>query len=431
MSLVVSLLRGAYQLAGLFFALLAIPLAFDVGGEQCGVAFSFLLAVIYVCTCTWRWLFRRTKIYVFTSFLYYCQVLAVPPLLLVHLSFCPQEPKWIARAVLPWQLILTYATGLFTLLEGFCTLVVIQACGRSIAPKPSEPAFFLVLSLASIVLSIDFYLLMRVYLLPGVLGVATATLIGVALTLAVGAGVHGIISRRGGVVEATLLLSYVVYQIYLALTDFHSARSENSIVWSAFSSDVSTELPLAITQSCAGFAQAVASLTPAGIKALCAFCYSAIATVSPSVLVSLFVRLASYLFALRLVPFVKHQTPRVRRGRSRLIAAIYAYSPVLILAVYTHLLLQHVNHIVYPSPNGPAVLPLDFTMIWANSRQAWQFWAWANVFSVLVFYAVELAIGPKQPRILIENEDVSDEEIEIQDISMRNEEAIVDDFSKD
>lgn len=421
MTLLVSLLRAGYQLAGLFFALLAIPLAFDVGGEQCGVAFSFVLSVFYLVLCTNRWLFRRTKLYPFTSLLYYFQVGIIPSLLLVHLSYCPRLPWWLARAMLPWEQLLAYATGLFTLLEGFCALVVVQACGRLLAPRLSEPLFFLVLAAASVVLSADFYLLMRVYLLPDVVGVTTATLIGAALTLGVTVGVYGIWSRRGGVVESTLLMSYIVYQIYLALTDFQSARALSvPNLWATLAPGEDewpprlavAQLPPAITEGVAGFMRTAAALTPQGIKAMWAFSCATLSAVSPSVLVSLLVRLASYLVALRLVPFVRHQTPNARQARSRIVAAVYAYSPVLIIAVYTHLLLQHFGQIVHGSPDVPQVMPFDATKIWRNSRQAWQFWSWANVFSVLFFYGIELAIGPPPAPLEVDDDD-DDEAIEI------------------
>ena len=441
MSVYVSLLRATYQIAGLFFILLAIPLAFDVGGESCGLSFTFLLSVFYFVLCTNRWLFRRTKLYPFTSILYYFQFIIIPSLLLVHLSQC-QNDSWVQRAMIPWTTTLKYATGLFSLLEGFCTLMVIQSFGRACSKRmqKSDPMFFSIIVLASVVLTLDFYLLMRIYLLPDIVGVTTATLIGSALTISVGIGVFGIWSCKGNVVESTLLFSYVVYEIYLTLTDFQTSSSPSPLekvepsLWdSLFASSSNVEpdfswpphllkdaqLPTVIIESYTEFMTTVAELTPTGIKTLIDFFQAAMFAITPSVCVSLIIRVTSYFFALRLVPYINHQTPRStplpeKRKGDNLVMIVYSYSPILIIAVYTHLLLQHFGHIVHVAPDAPSVLPFDITKIWSNSRQAWQFWGWANVFCVLGVYGIELAIGPSDIQSLPHEEE---EEEEVLDIS--------------
>lgn len=430
---ILALLRVAYQATGLALTLLAIPLAFDVGGVDCGISFTFLLSACYIILCTLRIALRRTYFRLIADLAYYSQVIMLPSMLLLHLSQYSSSNTVLANLITPWKLGLEYATGPFALLEGFCVLIIIQACGRlsTALVRKSDMFLLVLLVLASLMISADLYLLVRIYMFPDIVGATAATLIGAALSICLFLGVYGIWSRKGNVVESTLLVSYVVYQIYLTLTDFQPNGSSvgvtaggppgaastghppsplsydraTSLLWSFFSEAprdtnephhfVEPELPPVIIDSLTELMTQLAELTPTGLKKMLEFLVAVFRSITPSICVSLVVRLTSYFVAMRLVPYVKRQTfhrlsPQPRKI-SRLLLLAYSYSPVLIIMVYTHLLLQHTGHIVHSS--SPTVLPFEFDKIWMNSRQAWQFWGWINVFWFLGLYAMELTMS--------------------------------------
>lgn len=428
--------------------LLAIPLAFDVGGVDCGLSFTFLLSVCYILLCTLRIALRRTYFRKIAELAYYSQAVMLPSMLLLHLSQCSSSNTLLANLMIPWKLGLEYATGLFALLEGFSVLIIIQVCGRLSTAlfRKSDVFLLLILLLASLMISADLYLLVRIYMFPDIVGAAAATLIGAALSICLSLGIYGIWSRKGNVVESTLLVSYVVYQVYLTFTDFQpnvsnagvtargpsraaskefppsplSLDKATDFIWSFFSEShhsfpephhfVESELPPVIIDSLTEFMTQLAELTPTGLKTMLEFLVAVFSSITPSICVSLVVRLSSYFVAMRLVPYVKRQTfhrlPSQPQNINRLLLLAYSYSPVLIIMVYTHLLLQHTNRIVHSS--SPSVLPFEFDKIWTNSRQAWQFWSWVNTFWLLGLYAIELTMSTasENPGTPIASEDV-------------------------
>lgn len=144
-----------------------IPLAFDVGGRECGLAFSFTLAAFYFLYSLLRLAtpddsrFRRSLVHVVATI----QWLAIPTLLIWSLNRYSIDSSsnlshdgagWVDRTfnrkraadqsiqgwllgrnglmesifVGGWDKTLRYSVPLFQLAEGFCTLLVIQAAGQ-------------------------------------------------------------------------------------------------------------------------------------------------------------------------------------------------------------------------------------------------------------------------------------------------------------
>jgi hypothetical protein len=139
-----------------------IPLAFDIGGRTCGLAFSlslssfyFLYSVIGLATpdrSRFRWLLREL--------LRWTQWFVIPTLLIWSLNKFSVDSDnssgWVERtfggkraqdtsvyewlfgrdglvqnmAIGGWDKLLWYSTPVFQLLEGFCSLLVIQAAGQ-------------------------------------------------------------------------------------------------------------------------------------------------------------------------------------------------------------------------------------------------------------------------------------------------------------
>ena len=71
----------------LVLMILTIPLAFDVGGVNCGLAYSLTTLVTYFILTTIRILVRKTKYFQWISIIYYCQHFFIPSLLTYFLSY--------------------------------------------------------------------------------------------------------------------------------------------------------------------------------------------------------------------------------------------------------------------------------------------------------------------------------------------------------
>lgn len=140
----------------------SIPLAFDVGGKVCGLAFSLSLATFYflfsllkVSTPERSW-FRSSLVVVVSS----TQWILIPILLIWSLNRFSVDGDsnggWLERtftgqraadssiqewlfgrdglvesvALGNWDRLLRWSTPVFQLVEGFCSLLVIQAAGQ-------------------------------------------------------------------------------------------------------------------------------------------------------------------------------------------------------------------------------------------------------------------------------------------------------------
>lgn len=140
----------------------SIPLAFDVGGKTCGLAFSLSLATFYFIVSLLRlttpersW-FRSSVIVLIRS----TQWIIIPILLIWSLNRfsidSDNTSSWVERTfsgkraqdssvkewlfgpdglietmtIGNWYKLLTWSTPVFQLVEGFCSLLVIQAAGQ-------------------------------------------------------------------------------------------------------------------------------------------------------------------------------------------------------------------------------------------------------------------------------------------------------------
>lgn len=141
---------------------LSIPLAFDVGGRSCGLAFSLSLAIFYFflsllkLTTPDRSIVRNSTVVLIRS----TQWLIVPSLLIwslnrfsidsdnssgwIERTFSGKRAQdtsirqWIfgsdglveAATIGIWDKLLRWSAPVFQLAEGFCSLLVIQAAGQ-------------------------------------------------------------------------------------------------------------------------------------------------------------------------------------------------------------------------------------------------------------------------------------------------------------
>lgn len=495
--------------AALYVALIivTIPLAFDVGGHDCGLAYTFTLSIFYVAMSTIRFMFRKTSLAPLGWLIYYSQHIIIPSLLIVHLSLFSDNqlhPMWISL-LNPWQVFLSHATPLFTTLEGFCTLLVIQSKGQAVrrAIRRSDTWLLIQLVLSGLVLTGSLFVLHRVYTFPAAIEIASATLIGVVLTTAVFLGLYGIVSRRGTAIESSLIFAYVVYYLYVTYSDFQSANSLSSLLpawlippspstillpptsvvsaeptnsnsgpgWqlpffkpasaklgslvsaagsmahvvasTTTSSSSSSHVPPAayaytqlyfppnVVTGYVNFLSMIAERIPEGFVTIYKFLAAVSSTVTPSVAITLAYRLFVFHMATRIIPRLKEQQlhphyavpvdhasdtpppasptspPKRRISKSKpVLFVISSYAPCILIAVYTHLLIQHSAlfggdadaHVASPAASlwSRDILAIIKELIWGTSIQTWKFWGWVNIFSTLALYALELAYGDNQ-----------------------------------
>lgn len=142
--------------------ILSIPLAFDVGGRACGLAFSLSLASYYFFYSVLRLLTpsRSRFRYTLINLIGWTQWLVLPSLLIWSLNRFSTEnvegATWVERTfsgkraqetslrqwifgpdglvetitVGNWDSMLRWSTPVFQLSEGFCSLLLIQAAGQ-------------------------------------------------------------------------------------------------------------------------------------------------------------------------------------------------------------------------------------------------------------------------------------------------------------
>lgn len=333
--------RGFTALSSLLYLsiiIVTIPLAFDVGGEDCGIAFTGTLSLFYLILSTLRILARNTKFRYLTSTLYHLQQIIIPSLLILHLSIFsssssnPDESqplssttdpilKFWLMLLEPWRWFVKNATPLFTTMEGFCTLLVIQMTGKLstyLVRRRSDSWIIPQLLFSSCVFSSSLYFLYRIYTFPVTISLASATLIGVVLTVTAFLALFGIIGGRGNSVESALLFSYVVYCLYFTFTDFQSSFSAETFLY-FFASSTRPDippLPPVIINGYTNFVSSVASLVPTSFKTVFQFLRGAVSTVTPSVFVSLSYRLSVFWAATRIIPAVRQVSSSLSRSQS-------------------------------------------------------------------------------------------------------------------
>lgn len=138
-----------------------IPLAFDIGGRTCGLAFSLSLSAYYFLYSILRLATPNTSRFrwFLCNVVAWAQWLAIPTLLIWSLnkfSIDANNSGWVERtlggkradfesvhewifgaegllesfSIGAWDKTLRYSTPVFQVAEGFCSLLVIQAAGQ-------------------------------------------------------------------------------------------------------------------------------------------------------------------------------------------------------------------------------------------------------------------------------------------------------------
>ncbi len=226
-----------------------------------------------------------------------------------------------------------------------------------------------------------------------------ATLIGVTMTSAVFLCAYGIGSGRGNPVESSLLFAYVVLCVYQIFTDY--LPSPEAAAASAETQPPTQPefppLPPIIMASYSTLVHLLSSL-PTAVSSSLSFLYAAFQTVTPSVIISLTYRIIVFYCATRIIPAVREsgahalmQEPSLEDSdtTSKLLGIVSLFSPSILIAVYTSLLLQHF------SISNDGIDAIGWTLSAGNGGG--NAWRWTNVFATMVLYAVEMYLGSEDP----------------------------------
>jgi hypothetical protein len=294
-----------------------------------------------------------------------------------------------------WDSTLRYSSPVFQMLEGFCTLLVIQAAGqitRWIVNRGRSDTWVLILLIFSAsVIASAVYFLWRVALFPQVNNI-DAIMIGVTVTTAFFLCAIGIGTGRGNPVESSLLFAYVVLCVYQIFTDY--VQSPEAAAAAAAAEQASSQadfppLPPIIMASYSTIMHMLGSL-PSAVFSSLSFLHAAFQTIAPSVMISLTYRIIVFYCATRIIPAVRESGARALMdepslddsdGANRLLGFLSWFSPSILIAVYTSLLLQHF------STNGDEGWTLK------DGDAGGNVWRWVNVSTTMALYAIELYLG--------------------------------------
>ncbi|KAJ5257496.1 hypothetical protein N7534_005114 [Penicillium rubens] len=383
----------------------SIPLAFDVGGKTCGLAFSLSLAAFYflvsllkVTTPERSWF--RSSIIAVLRFIQWAVILVLLIWSLNRFSVDLDStgPGWVERtfsgkraedssiqewlfgreglvetvALGNWDRLLRWSTPVFQLAEGFCSLLVIQAAGqitRWLVNRGGRSDSWMIglLVLSATIISSSVYFLWRVLQFPEISNV-DAALIGVSVTCAV------------------ILCAWDLHGLSAI-----APRGTNTL---ALAGRRLPPLPPIIMASYTTLMHAL-SLLPSIIHAAFNVITAVFSAVTPSVLISLAYRLLVLYASTRIIPAVRESGARALSQEAsiddtdaagQVLGFLSYFAPSILIAVYTSLLMQHFA---------------STSQAMGGSGEWWSTqgngggnpWRWINLACTISLYAVELWLG--------------------------------------
>ena len=240
------------------------------------------------------------------------------------------------------------------------------------------------------IISSSVYFLWRITNFPEI-GNVDATLIGVTITCAVFLCAWGIGSGRGNPVESSLLFAYVVLCIYQIFTDYMPSASEPT---PPPAQPDFPPLPPIIMASYSTLVYMLSTL-PSAVHSGFTFLYAAFQTITPSVIISLAYRIFVFYAATRIIPAVRESGARALSqepslddsdGAGKILGLLSWFSPSILVAVYTSLLMQHFST-TSAEGNGSEWWTMQ------GGDAGGNIWRWINVAATMALYALELYLG--------------------------------------
>ncbi|CAK7241809.1 MAG: hypothetical protein STHCBS139747_003280 [Sporothrix thermara] len=304
-----------------------------------------------------------------------------------------------------WDKTLRYSSPIFQLLEGFCTLLVIQAAGQItrwlVNRGRSESWLIILVVFSGSVIASAVYFLSRIARFPQIDNI-DAILIGVTITSAVFLSAYGIGSGRGSPVESSLLFAYIVLCVYQIFTDYQPSSpeaAERRRLQQQQAAALEPEfppLPPIIMASYSTLVHLLSSL-PTAVSSALAFLHAAFQTITPSVIISLTYRIIVFYCATRIIPAVRESGARAllqeptledSDAASKLLGFLSWYSASILIAIYTSLLLQH-----FTIASNTAGLDAGWSLLRTGEITGGTTTRWVNVVGVMVLYAFEMYLG--------------------------------------
>ncbi|QEL62321.1 hypothetical protein CJJ09_004496 [Candidozyma auris] len=179
--------RSLLSIAYLALIVLTVPLAFDLGGVECGLTYSLTIVVLYFLLTSVRLLSKRFPVLKLLVPLYYAQHVFLPKqqVLLccggrVALHFGPPDPS-VHHC------------------RGFCSLLLLQAISQTLdwlTLYKSDSWLFVSLIGSGFTITGALYFLYRIYVLPFTIELGSASLLGSFLTLTIGLGFMELFRER-------------------------------------------------------------------------------------------------------------------------------------------------------------------------------------------------------------------------------------------
>ncbi|GAA5903597.1 hypothetical protein JCM8208_003634 [Rhodotorula glutinis] len=415
-----SVLRVGAHLLSIAQVLLYLPLTLDIAepGKEAMLALSLMLTVSFGISATLHLAVRNTKLRPVSTILSWLSPLLIPALLLLtlnlyststaanvaptlrdkvlhphlvasasaHPSTAPSSSSTLydslvsfARAApSAWETVLRKSSPVFTILEGLCTLLCIQAVSRFTVARIDDSRSpdllkMLVLIVAAGIYVISAYFLWESY--GAVTDRLSSTLIGVAVTTILFLSGISFSVQKGNVIETALMLAYAVFQIFHLSLNRPQMYTAGILkhVFKAPGTNGHPPLPPVVLRSLDAVTSAVSQTFGAGVE----FVMAASSALPFSVIVTLFYRVFVMYAATRVVLALKRRKGGYEDNRklseeepaARIMTVVLTYSRSLLIGVYTHLLLLSES----------------------QSDQAW--WRWVNVFSVIALWSLELRLG--------------------------------------
>ncbi|KAF7946695.1 hypothetical protein EAE96_009685 [Botrytis aclada] len=406
--------------------ILSIPISFDVGGRECGLAFSLALFEFYLFYSTLKLTTPdNSRIrWALIQLIGWSQWIILPGLLIWSMNRfavdADSDGGWVARTfdgkrakdkelkewvfgyggllemltVGTWDKVLRYSTPLFQMAEGFCSLLVIQAAGqitRYLVNRRSDSWMIGLLVLSASIISSAVYFLLRITGFPQISNV-DATLIGITMTCAVFLCAWGIGSGRGNPVESSLLFAYCTLCIYQIFTDYLPSATDE-IPQAPVQPDFPPFPPIIMASY--STLLSVLSTMPSFVHSSFYFLYAAFQTITPSIIISLAFRVFVFYAATRIIPAIRESGVGAlsqdlgldeSEGEGKILGLLSWFSPSILIAVYTSLLMQHFSSVTSEGNMG------EWWMMQGGNTGG-NIWRWINVSATMALYALELYLA--------------------------------------
>ena len=241
------------------------------------------------------------------------------------------------------------------------------------------------------IISSSVYFLWRITNFPQISNV-DSTLIGATITCAIFLCAWGIGSGRGNPVESSLLFAYVVLCIYQIFTDYLPTTATEPPPPPA--QPEFPPFPPIIMASYSTIVYVLSTL-PSAVHSAFTFFYAAFQTITPSVIISLAYRIFVFYAATRIIPAVRESGARALSqepsledsdGAGKILGFLSWFSPSILIAVYTSLLMQHFST-TSAEGNGTEWWTMQ------GGDAGGNVWRWINVAATMALYALELYLG--------------------------------------